>query len=214
MIPVALPLIGLAACVALMFAIAASRYLKRARPAFLVAAIGLMFYAGAKHQYGTVTYAYTDVETRYLFDAGSYVTNDAVYVSFTRVLAPDSAEFIIEAIEIGNTNREDFVTVYEGTFGTFENPSFVPFPAASNYNFYAYTTWTPGPAVKTNGVVDINWRMDNQGNGTIVPIRTGVYLGGEKVSPPTVVIDADLSGPLLGNQSGEPGENVGGAENE
>lgn len=177
----------------------------RAKYMLLPLIVSLCYVGMTKHQSGTIVYPYTDVETRYLVDAGSYVTNDAVYVSFTRLLAPGSAPFIIDAIEIGKTNVEDFVSVWEGTFDEFENPSFVPFEFATNYNFYAYTTWTPGPSVKTNGVLDLYWQLDAKGNGSMIPIRTGVYLDGEKISPPRITIEANLM---------ESPKQDGGSENE
>lgn len=180
------------------------RAAKRSKYLLLPFIIACAYVGSTKHgPSGSISYLYTDVETRYLYDAGSYVTNDAVYVSFNRVLVPDSARFIIEAIELGNTNREDFITIYDGTFATFENPSFVEFQGATNYNFYAYTPWTPGPTVHTNGVVDIKWQRDNMNRGYLIPIRTGVYLDELKISPPNLTIEADLSrGPLAGDENG------------
>lgn len=160
---------------------------------FLLVAIPFAYYGSTKN-FARVEFAYTDVETRYLYDAGSYVTNDAVYVSFTRMLAPGTARFYIDALEFGKTNVDDFVSVWAGTFNEFTNPSFVPFENATNYIFYCYTDWTPGPVVVTNSVLEVPWQTSSKTNNAVIPIRTGIYLGGEKISPPRITIEANLNG--------------------
>lgn len=168
----------------------------RLKFALIVFACLLAPYASTKHAQGVIRYLFTDYETRYLIDSGSYVTNDYVHISFARVLVPDNAPFYLDACPVASTNETaDTFSVWEGTIGAFGNPTNFPYADASDYNWFAYTTWTPGPSVKTNGVVDIKWRRDNRGHGVMVPIRTGLYDNAIRISPPRVVIEADLSSP-------------------
>ena len=85
-------------------------------------------------------------------DAGSYVTNDLVHVAFNSYLIPSSAPIILSYWPDGSTNEEDMVTAYAATLADFPNPLDLAFENAISNRWYWYTTWTPGPAVHTNGV--------------------------------------------------------------
>lgn len=152
--------------------------------ALAVAAIALAtMYGGAKT--GTVTYPYTDPEIRYLFDAGSYVTNDYVHVEFTRsAVVPDSADFLGYYRSAESTNDEDWVEFLATTFAEFHSPSNVPFAGALTNSFAFFTTYTPGPVVHTNGVAVVNWQQDYAKDGKyLATIRTGIYTNAVRVAP-------------------------------
>lgn len=151
---------------------------------------------------GTVTFPYTDVETRYLYDAGSFVTNDYVHVAFTRsVVVPDTADFLGYVRPCGSTNDEDWVQMLATTFAAFHSPSNIPFANAISNDFQFLTTYTPGPVVHTNGVAVINWQKPFDGStNRLATIRTGIYTDGRKLAPnpgitngPPIVIYGNLN---------------------
>jgi len=148
---------------------------------FAVAVVGMVMYGGRK---GSITYPYTDYEQRYLQDNGSYVTNDFVHVDFTRIIAPSSADFSIAYREVASTNDADWSVLLVTTFAEFSCPSNVPFANATNYDFMAYTTWTPGPSVQTNGVWHSYWGKDQMLHTHFIPIRTCVRVDGEIIATP------------------------------
>jgi len=155
--------------------------------ALLVAPFVLcMIWTGAtKSITGRVTYPYTDVEMRYLFDAGSYVTNDYVHVAFTRsAVVPDSADFLGYYRPAGSTNDAEWTEFLATTFGEFHSPSNVPFSGAITNDFQFFTTYTPGPVVHTNGVAIVNWQQNYERDGRyLATIRTGVYTNGVRIAP-------------------------------
>ena len=169
------------------------RALKRGRSAvakFLFAVLFALpaFYMGATKIDSKISYPATDVTATYIIDAGSYVTNDAVNVQFTFVVAPPEADFILEACPLSATNdeqrAEQSVTVIESTLGEYGDgePHFVLYLAATNYNWVGYTTWSPGSSVTTNGV----WHLPGWGaNGgkSLVPRRTSIYEDDGKLAP-------------------------------
>lgn len=151
---------------------------------FSLAAALSVRYAGGKWSNGSVTYPYTDVEQRYLFDAGSYVTNDFVHVAFTRSpLLPLSADFLGYVRPCESTNDTDWVCFLSTTFAEFSSPSNIPYAGAISNDFQFFTTWTPGPAVHTNGVAVIVWQQVSNDWRRIVPVRTGIYADMERLAP-------------------------------
>ncbi len=138
-------------------------------------------YAGRK---GRITYPYTDYEMRYLTDAGSYVTNDFVHVNFNRIVAPSSAPFFLTCRPVDSTNDLDWVVYIATTFAEFVCPSNVPFANATNYDWIAYTTWTPGPSVQTNGVWHSYWGRDKRIHTHLIPIRSAVRVDDEIIATP------------------------------
>lgn len=148
-------------------------------------ACGVAHYGMTKQTTGRVTYPYTDVETRYLYDAGSYVTNDYVHVAFTKsAVVPDSADFLGYVRPCGSTNDEDWVQILATTFAKFHSPSNVPFAGAISNDFQFFTTFTPGPVVHTNGVAVINWQKPFDGStNRFATIRTGIYVEGRRLAP-------------------------------
>ena len=128
-----------------------------------------------------VNFPYTDPEARYLFDNGSYVTNDAVHLAFTTLLLPSDAPILLDYRVKGSTNDADFATAFNLPLGSLTLPLDYPFPAATNYDWYCYSTWTPGAQSVTNDIYILNWRAAN--DDALVPIRTAIYDNGEKLAP-------------------------------
>ena len=178
---------GLLLAVLLRFGAAVFAWCKRHGLEALVVApfvVCLVWVGSTKH--GSVTYPYTDPEMRYLYDAGSYVTNGYVHVNFTRLsMVPDSADLQGWCRAAGSTNDADWVQFLDATFGAFPVPSDIPFDGAETNDFQFFTTWTPGPAAHTNGVAEIQWRKGYLGTSgaAAVPWRTGVYIDGRRVAP-------------------------------
>ena len=182
----------------------------RNRLAFLFFAAVATWFAGAKHIVGHITYPYTDIATRYLTDSGSYVTNDYVHVSFTRnPIVPASAWFFLDACPLSVTNLAEIAantsSIYSNTFAAISVPFDVPYEAATNYNWFAYTDWSPSPTVHTNGVAFVIWRFraTNELEAVVLPYRTGIYADGRRIAPdPAITNGPPISrGSLLTTQT-------------
>lgn len=158
------------------------------RTAFFAVFVGAFIFYGATK--GTISFPYTDFEKRYLIDNGSYVTNDFIHVNFTRIIAPSSADFHIDYRQTGSTNDEEWATLVDTTFGEFTVPQDIPFPMATNFDFAAYTTWTPGAAVQTNGVWHSYWGLDHKLHFHMIPVRTAIRLDGTTIATPKSREDA------------------------
>lgn len=181
------------------------RWIKRHKVDALIVApfvLCMIFTGSTKH--GSVTYPYTDVEMRYLIDAGSYVTNDYVHVAFTKSpVVPDSADFLGFYRPHGSTNDLEWTQFVETTFAEFHSPSNIPFAGAISNDFQFFTTYTPGPVVHTNGVAVVNWQQNFERDGRyLATIRTGVYTNGFRIAPnpgitngpPAILIMSPLTG--------------------
>ena len=159
-----------------------------ARAAFCGAVVVACLFGGAKHKTGGITYPKTDTDVAYLVDAGSYVTNDAVHVAFTRVIVPDTATFYLDYCALDATNAQgvatNWVNAKTATFADLTVPFDFAFAAATNYNWMAYTDWTPGPAVQTNGVWHAYWGIDKKEGRYFIPVRTCVRDGSSVIATP------------------------------
>lgn len=179
--------------------------------ALLVAPFVLcMVWTGStKSGIGRVSYPYTDVEMRYLYDAGSYVTNDYVHVEFTKsAVVPDSADFLGYFRPIGSTNDAEWVCFLDTTFAQFHSPSNVPFAGAITNDFQFFTTYTPGPVVHTNGVAVVNWQRNfDQDERYLATIRTGIYTNAVRVAPNSAITNGPTAflilSPLTGSNQDE-----------
>ena len=159
-----------------------------ARAVFCGAVAVACLYGGAKPG-GTISYPKTDNDIAYLTDAGSYVTNDAVHVAFTRLpMVPSSATFYLDYCALDGTNEQgvatNWVNAKTATFGELSVPFDFAFANATNYNWLAYTDWTPGPAVQTNGVWHAYWGLDRKQGRYFIPVRTCVRDGSEVIATP------------------------------
>lgn len=186
--------------------------LHRLDAVFVVPFVLCMIYVGStKHIIGYVTFPYTDVETRYLTDAGSYVTNDYVHVAFSKSpVVPDSAEFFGYARPVGSTNDLDWVCMLKTTFADFHSPSNVPYANAISNDFQFFTTYTPGTAVHTNGVAVVPWQRNFSGDDRyLATIRTGIYTNGFRVAPNPAITNScpiEIPAALLYANEGENNE--------
>ena len=148
-----------------------------------------LIYTGATKNEARINYPRTDPEVWYLMDNGSYVTNDAVHVAFTRnLIVPNTASFYIYGLELSYTNESDWAEhsflAYEDTFGNMTVPFDMPFEAATNYNWMAFTDWTPPPVTHTNGVAYVAWQIGaGKSINDLVPYRTGIYTNSVRVAP-------------------------------
>lgn len=168
---------------------------------FSVACAVAVLYAGAKH--GSVTFPYTDVEQRYLIDAGSYVTNDTVHLNFVRSpIVPSDADLQGWYRHAGSTNDDEWAQMLDTTFGAFPVPADIDFEGAETNDFQFFTTWTPGPVVHTNGVAVIEWQRPlDASENRLVTIRTGIYIDGRKLAPnPGMTNGVPIN--LMGSQNG------------
>jgi hypothetical protein len=133
---------------------------------------------------GSVSFPYSDPEARYLVDRGSYVTNDLVYVDFSRAsFVPIDAPLFGCVRPAGATNDAAWVEFLATTFAAFPVPQALPFPGAETNDFVFFTTWTPGPAAHTNGVAVVYWRRRDEKSDIAAPWRTGVYADALRVAP-------------------------------
>jgi len=152
--------------------------------------VSLCLYGGGKAIIGKIIFDYADYETRYIFNNGSFVTNDWVHIAYSKsVLLPDSANIFVDRVEVQYTNAEDiashFLPTYSNTVGAAGLDFNIPFDYATNFNWHIYTDYVPGPASHTNGVALILWQTSKPGVATnvIVPTRTGIYIDALKVAP-------------------------------
>ena len=184
-----LGLVGILAVAGAAIAISFRRMVRAARPCvkgtnaavLLGLAAVCTIYGGRK---GTITYPYTDYELRYLVDNGSYVSNDYVHVSFTRIVAPATADFFISFRQVDSTNDIDWAVFTNTTFAALSIPFDIPYANATNYDWICYTTWTPGPTVQTNGVWHSYWGRDKKLHTHIIPIRSAIRVNGETIATP------------------------------
>ena len=149
-----------------------------------IAGVGATMYGGSKAT-NRGAFPMTDPNFVWLSDAGSYVTNSAVHIAYTRHVAlPDTADIRVARL-VGDDPNTEWVDEFVSTVGESQSPFDVPFANATNFSWACYTTYTPGPSVVTNGVLHVNWRADERdGNLNAVPIRTEVVDDGVNLAPP------------------------------
>ena len=95
----------------------------------------------------------TDPELVYLYDQGSWVSNNTVHLHYNSRFLPESAQLYLDCISksdpAGSTN---YINVLTGTVATWPEIVEFDFAEATSYKWFFYTTYTPGAAVHTNGV--------------------------------------------------------------
>ena len=156
------------------------------------AVVGLVHFGGSKGVYTRpVSFPRTDIEQAYLVDTGSYVTNGLVHLSFSTFLVPQNAWIVLDYWPDGSTNEADMVTAYAATLAEFPQPLDFPFANAISNRWYCYTTWTPGPAIQTNGVWQTIWMTDRRENRFLIPIRTRIVVDCESIAPPKTEEEED-----------------------
>ena len=142
---------------------------------------------------GTITYLRTEADVQYIYDAGSFVSNDLVHVAFTFAVAPGTADFQLWAWPRSSTNEEEMVLVYSNTLAGVAQPYEFEYAGAISNRWFGFTTWTPGPSVHTNGVALVNWQLpyDPAATNIAAMTRTGVYIDGEKLAPNVIALPYD-----------------------
>lgn len=156
---------------------------------FLAFAAAMILYAGTKH--GTVSFPTVGNDARYIFDRGSYVTNDYVHIDFWTVAVPASANLFIHRRPLDETNDFAWVEHLSTTIGQFNPPQDIFYPDATNYDWIVYSDWTPGPAVQTNGVWHTYWGVDRQMKVHIIPLRTAIRVGDTVIATPKSKADSE-----------------------
>ena len=134
---------------------------------------------------GTITYLRTEADVQYIYDAGSFVSNDLVHVAFTFAVAPGTADFQLWAWPRSSTNEEEMVLVYSNTLAGVAQPYEFEYAGAISNRWFGFTTWTPGPSVHTNGVALVNWQLpyDPAATNIAAMTRTGVYFDDVRLAP-------------------------------
>lgn len=158
------------------------------RVVFMLGVVLATLYGGTKH--GSVSFPYTDPERRYLYDAGSYVTNGYAHVAFRTLLVPQSATIYAYSRPVGSTNDAEWVERMAEQLSAISVSDGIHlrdiyFEGAETNNLQVFTDWTPGPAAHTNGVAEIQWRKGflDPASAAAIPWRTGIYVEGKRVAP-------------------------------
>lgn len=140
---------------------------------------------------GGISFPRTDPNQSYLTNRGSRVDGDGVYIDFTRIIVPDSASLFVDCRSVESDSDADWVNVLATTFGETTPPIEIPFSNATNYDWVIYTTWTPEPSVKTNGVWHALWGRDKRQHFYYIPLRTAVRVDGQTIATPKSKEDAN-----------------------
>lgn len=148
--------------------------------------LGIILYGGSK---GTVSYPYTDVEQRYLYDAGSYVTNGYVHIAFTALLLPPTATIYAYSRPHGSTNDLEWAERMIAGLGEMTKTGNVYerdvyFEGAEDSDVQVFTDYQVGPAVHTNGVAVVMWKKSgNRPREKAAMVRTGIWIEGVRYAP-------------------------------
>lgn len=149
-----------------------------------VAVMGIAYHGMTKAFTGRVYFPRTDMEVAYLIDNGSFVSNNLVHVDFTTFLIPQTAPITLAYWPNESTNEEEFVELFTRPIQAWPRPLEFEFENATSNRWYCYTTWTPGPAVHTNGVWQQTGMTDRRNKRDTILIRTLVMENGEQIAPP------------------------------
>ena len=161
--------------------------------------VGLVYYGGSK---GKVKFPYTDIERRYLFDAGSYVTNGFVHISFTALILPQTATIYAYSRPHDSTNDLEWVERMVASLAELATPSNVYardvyFEGAEDSDVMVFTDYTPGPVAHTNGVAVVFWQKPsiNETNRAAM-VRTGIWIDGRQYAPDPALTNGVYALPL------------------
>ena len=131
-------------------------------PIFIVMSTVATLYGGAKLCYN-INIPRTDADVSYLFDNGSYVTNNHAYISFTAIGLPADARVLVAYAPPGASNETQVVVVVDMSLSEWVARYDCKLryewdtswgDAAWEYRWYLYTTWVKPPSVHTNGVLN------------------------------------------------------------
>lgn len=131
-----------------------------------------------------IIFLQNDSEVIYLYDQGSYVSNNIVHLHYATRLLPDTAELYLDCIPKSEPpDSLSYSNVLSGTVATLPEIVEFEFENAISNRWVFFTTYTPGPAVHTNGVAIVEFIRAARSVNVAVPKRTSIYEDGEKVWP-------------------------------
>lgn len=123
-------------------------------------------------------------DTVYLIDNGSYVTSNKVHIAFATRLLPDSAMIFLDYIPKGTEpTAENFRTFQAMPAAEWPRNVDFDFDNATDYKWVMYTTYTPGPAVHTNGVAVAEFLKAPKYDNVAAPKRSTIWKDGKQVWP-------------------------------
>lgn len=123
-------------------------------------------------------------DTVYLIDNGSYVSNNLVHISFVTRLLPDSAMIFLDFIPKGaEPSAENYSTFKAMTSAEWPRDIDFEFEDAISNKWVMYTTYTPGPAVHTNGVAVAEFLKAQKYDNVAVPKRSTIWQDGKMLWP-------------------------------
>ena len=125
--------------------------------------------------FGSITFLNPDVEVQYIFNNGSYLTNDLCHIAYSFIIAPSNADVnVVYRPHVQNPG--EWQNAFTGTLGAQSVLEF-SFAGAHTNDWYVYTTWTPGANVQTNTVWSQEWLASPQASA-LIPKRCAVYCDG------------------------------------
>lgn len=131
-----------------------------------------------------IIFLQNDSEAIYLYDQGSYVSNNIVHLHYATRLLPDTAQLYLDYIPKSEPpDSLSYSNVLSGTVATLPEIFEFEFENAISNRWVFYTTYTPGPAVHTNGVAIVEFIRAARSLNVAVPKRTSIYEDGAKVWP-------------------------------
>ena len=132
--------------------------------------------AEKRPDFGSITFLNPDVESQYIFNAGSYLTNDLCHIQYSYMIAPSNADInVVYRPHVQNPG--EWQNAFTGTLGAQSILEF-SFAGAHTNDWYVYTTWTPGANVQTNTVWSQEWLATPQARA-LIPKRCAVYVDGK-----------------------------------
>ena len=176
---------GAVVMLAILFAIGAVwclRCFRKIGVVMVLIALGQLHAMATKPGSKGIGFPVVDPEMRYLYDAGSVVSNNFVHLDFQpSVILPPSAEIYLDYSD--GTNTASWTTYTNATLATFPRPLDFEFPNAISNTWICFTTWTPGPSVHTNGIAQINWQLPSINSATNIcaMLNTAIYTNDTKV---------------------------------
>ena len=131
-----------------------------------------------------IIFLQNDSEAIYLYDQGSYVSNNIVHLHYTTRLLPDTAHLYLDCIPKSEPpDSLSYSNVLSGTVATLPEIVEFEFENAISNRWVFFTTYTPGPAVHTNGVAIVEFIQAARSLNVAVPKLTSIYEDGAKVWP-------------------------------
>lgn len=152
-----------------------------------------IIYGGSKPH---ISFPYTDPTQRYFTDAGSEVRDNSIWLTFTAMRIPMSADFhgCYRRLVDEGENTNEWIEFLTGTVSQYLDPIEIPFAEAKKYEFMFFSTYVEGPTVHTNGVLNVKWGVPQTAvtdSVRAVPIQTEVRLDGNAAATPDHGIDIE-----------------------